>query len=144
MTSVVTDVTNLAVTQYQAVYPQIIARAVARRCVKKGLIYGTKQGTGIDGGSLSSLGMDLVGVAWEATEAADTRCWALLPDKIQVLRIELPAGEHDVALQPVYYGNQTGPVAARQRVEIRDGANTYLLGNFPDGQLVGKTLLRNP
>ena len=31
-------------------------------------------------------------MAWEASEAADTRCWGLLPDKIQVLRIELPAG----------------------------------------------------
>ena len=32
----------------------------------------------------------------ELPEAADTRCWGLLPDKIQVLRIELPAGRHRV------------------------------------------------
>jgi len=42
------------------------------------------------------LAVDLAGVAWEATESADTRCWGLLPDQIQVLRVELPAGRHEI------------------------------------------------
>ena len=44
----------------------------------------------------ANLGVDLLGVAWEASERADTRCWALLPDQIQVLRVELPAGQQRV------------------------------------------------
>ena len=43
---------------------------------------------------MTSVALDIAGIAWEATEAADTRCWGLLPEKIQVLRIELPAGRH--------------------------------------------------
>ena len=70
--------TDLAVKQYEAIYPQIVARAVARRIVKKGIVYGGKEMTGIEKGSLPGLAVDLAGVAWEATESADTRCWGLL------------------------------------------------------------------
>ena len=46
-----------------------------------------------EAGMLSGgLALDVAGVVWEATESADTRCWGLLPDKIQVMRLELPAG----------------------------------------------------
>ena len=93
-TETITDVTQLSIQQYEAIYPRIIARAVARRCLKKGLIYGGKEMTGMSKGSFTGLAVDLAGIAWEATENADTRSWGLLPDKIQVLRVELPAEEH--------------------------------------------------
>ena len=44
--------------------------------------------------------MTLGGIAWEASEAPDTRCWGLLPEKIQVLRIEAPVGRRTLKLQP--------------------------------------------
>src|SRR5688500_3440388 len=53
----------------------------------------TRRSSDLDKHSLAGLGFDALGVAWEATENADTRCWSLLPDKIQVVRLELPAGE---------------------------------------------------
>ena len=88
-TETITDVGRMAVQQYDAIYPRIIAEAVVRRVVKKGVIYGGKEATGVQKDSLDGPGCStLVGVAWEATEAADTRCWGLLPDKIQVLRLE--------------------------------------------------------
>ena len=48
--------------------------------------------------------LNAAGVVWEATESADTRCWGLLPEKIQVLRIELPAGQHQLSLQAFVFG----------------------------------------
>jgi hypothetical protein len=87
--------------------------------------------------------MDVAGVAWEAAEAADTRCWGLLPDAIQVLRIELPAGTHKVALLPT--GN-LGTSGKREEaaVTILNGRNTYLLANFPDNHLAGQILTNTP
>ncbi len=78
-----------------------------------------------------------------AAESADTRCWGLLPEKIQVLRIELPAGDHQVTLQP---STHYGPAGSEehQLVSIANGRNTYLLANFPDTRLVGKILTSQP
>lgn len=145
-TETITDVTQLAVQQYEAIYPQVIARAVARRCVKKGVVYGTKEMSGMSKGSLSSLAFDLAGAAWEATESADTRCWGLLPDKIQVLRLELPAGEHDLALRAVAAPGRatSGSPPVARRIRVADSRNTYVLANFPDQRLVGEILVSEP
>jgi len=137
----ITDVTQLAISQYDAIYPTVIARAVARRVLKNGVVYGGKEVAGIQKGSLSGLAIDLAGLAWQATETADTRCWGLLPDRIQVLRIELPAGEHDLALTPVSGGGVPLGRAATQRVEVADGRNAYVLASFPDNRLVGRVLV---
>lgn len=137
-TAVITDVSNLAVSQYDAVLPQIVARAVARRIVKKGVVYGAKEAADMAKGTPAGLALDLAGVAWEATESADTRCWGLLPDKIQVLRVELPEGEHEIRLAPVVAGNARSGVTTQ--VAIENGRNTYVLANFPNERLVGKVL----
>lgn len=142
-TSTVTDVTDLALRQYQAIYPRVVARAVARRCLKKGVVYGAKQVSDVTKGSAVGLAVDLAGVAWEATESADTRCWGLLPDKIQVLRVELPEGQHRVDLMPVSGHGSLGQVSSVQ-VPITDGRNTYLLANFPGPMLVGQVLVGGP
>lgn len=143
-TATVTDVTELAINQYSAIYPQVVARAVARRVLKKGVVYGTKEFTGISKGTPLNLAVDLLGVAWEATESADTRCWGLLPDKIQVLRIELPAGDHQVALRGLYRTGIASALTTTQSVRLVDGRNTYMLASFPSTQLVGQILVSQP
>jgi uncharacterized protein len=142
-TDTITDIGQMAVEQHQAIYPSIIARAVVRRVVKKGIVLGAKEALGANQNTLTSVAFDVAGIAWEATEAADTRCWGLLPDKIQVLRVELPAGQHQVALQPLSQYGQSG-APAQQTVTILDGRNTYLLANFPDARLVGKIVTNEP
>jgi hypothetical protein len=83
----------------------------------------------------------LAGIAWEATESADTRCWGLLPDKIQVLRVELPEGEHELLLTPISANSSAVGATVSQRVWVGDGRNTYALANFPTGSLVGQVLV---
>jgi hypothetical protein len=137
-TETLTDVGRLAMEQSEALLPQVLGRAIARRVVKKAAIYGAKEGLEQKKGSGLSLALDLAGVVWEATESADTRCWGLLPEKIQVLRLELPAGTHQVALQPVSrQGYPLGPVETTT-VQIDDGRNTYALASFPTGRLTGE------
>ncbi|MEX2173690.1 MAG: hypothetical protein WD872_04965 [Pirellulaceae bacterium] len=142
-TETITDVTDLAVRQYEAIFPQVVARAVARRIVKKGTVYGAKEISGIGKGSLPGLAFDLAGIAWEATESADTRCWGLLPDKIQVLRVELPAGTHEISLRPLLAGGAAG-IPTGQNVEIGNGRNTYLLATVPQNRVVGRVLVSQP
>ncbi|HND55331.1 MAG TPA: hypothetical protein PLV92_23115, partial [Pirellulaceae bacterium] len=89
----------------------------------------------------SSFAGDMAGVAWEATESADTRCWGLLPDKIQVLRIELPVGEHSISLIP-YNGGANTMSAVNQKVVIADARNTYMLATCPDSRFVGQIVVK--
>ncbi len=136
-TATITDVGQLATQQYDAIFPQVMARAVVRRVVKKGVIYGAKEVGGVENHSLVNLAADVGGVIWEASESADTRCWGLLPNQIQVMRIELPAGTHDIGLRS---SNGTIALGSEEHtsVEIHNGVNTYLLANFPGRQAVGK------
>ncbi len=97
LTEKITDVNTMALEQFEVNKPWIIARAAARRIIKKAGIYGIKEAAGTNSSGAEIL-LDLAGVLWEASEEADTRCWNLLPGSIQVARLELPAGEHDLNL----------------------------------------------
>lgn len=138
-TETITDIGRLAVQQYESVRDEVLARAVVRRVVKKSVVYAGKDAFLETENPFVNLAVDLGGVAWEATETADTRSWGLLPDKIQVCRIELPKGQHRVSLRPHDESAPMGP-SETTTVEIEDGRNTYLLANFPDSHLVGRIL----
>ena len=140
LTETITDVGDLAAQQYDAIFPHLMARTIVRRCVKKGSLYAVKEFTHIDN-PLEELAIDAVGVAWEATENADTRCWGLLPNKIQVRRIELPAGKHQLALTPARASGQPLGSSQQTTLEIFDGRNTYVLANFPGERMVGQILV---
>lgn len=138
-TATILDIGDMAERQHRANFPHILGRAIARRVVKKSAIYAVKEFTDTQKGSLVSIGADVAGVVWEATESADTRCWGLLPDQVQVLRVELPEGKHQLELVPILQGNGRGRWE-RQQVNIVRGRNTYVLGYFPKDHLVGHLL----
>jgi len=142
LTQTVTDVGKLATAQFESERQNIIARAIVRRVLKKAAVYATKDALAVDDG-LTNLAFDAAGVVWEATEKADTRCWGLLPQTIQVVRIELPAGTHQLSLRPVRRGQPIGAAHATQ-VDVIDGRNTYVLASFPMQNLVGNILTSQP
>jgi uncharacterized protein len=142
MTQTLTDVGRMAVDQYAAIFPSVMARAVVRRVTKKTAIYGLKEATDVEN-PIAELALDAVGSAWEATESADTRCWGLLPDKIQVLRLELPAGEHRIELAPVA-GKRAIGSGVKHTLIVEDGRNTYLMANFPSSKMIGQVVVSNP
>jgi hypothetical protein len=130
----------MAVSQCEANTPHVVARALVRRAVKEASVHAAKQTAGIREGSWEAAALEVAGLAWQFTENADTRCWGLLPDRIQVLRLELPAGQHEIAFQPLDYRGQTiGPIAT-QTVFVPDGRNAYVLVNYPGPQPVGQIL----
>jgi uncharacterized protein len=131
------DIQWLAETTYRSQRDQVVARAVARRVIKKATVVTAKNSIGAN--DLAGFGMDLAGVAWEATEAADTRCWGLLPRDIQVLRVEVPAGDRRLQLAPML-GNYFHGSPRAIDVYVDDGRNTYVLCWFPDSHLPGRVL----
>jgi uncharacterized protein len=137
----ITDLEHIAQQTHDAHLPKIMAKTVARRIVKKGTIYAAK--STMNANNLSSIALDVAGVAWEATESADTRCWGLLPREIQLARLELPIGNHQLALEPITSGR---PTAAKTvcTVNVQNGRNTFVLGYWPDRQPIGQLLVRTP
>lgn len=135
----ITDLHQLAHQSMDANMSRTIARAVARRVIKKGAVYAAKDKIGSQN-EITSLLFDAAGVAWEATESADTRCWGLLPREIQIARIELPAGTHTLHLEPIA-GARPVAAGATCAVTVSDGKNSYVLGYWPGLEHVGQILV---
>ena len=78
-------------------------------------------------------GLDLLlnvgGIAWEALEKADTRHLSLLPERIEVLQVELPAGRHEIGLGTADTTNpkHNQPANITVSVDIDNARNTFLL-----------------
>ncbi len=129
-----TDVGELARRQLEVEMPWTIARAVARRVTKESAIASARNGLGI-GGTAGNVLQFAAATAWSATENADTRCWGLLPREIQVLRAELPIGEHTIELAPVDGGGVPIGSPKEVSVSIEDGRNRYLVVTAPDAAI---------
>ena len=139
LTETITDVGQLAVTHNELARNKTIARAVVRRLVKKGAIYEAKDEL-VENSSWAGIAFDAAEFVWEASEQADTRCWGLLPGTIQVARIELPQGIHELALAPARDNIIVGDRETTS-VRVENGRNTYVLAYFPDRQLVGEIVV---
>lgn len=141
-TQTICDVGELAVRQHEVVLPHIVARAVVRRVAKKGVAYGVQDHFNTSDPFIT-LGILAAGVAWEFSESADTRCWGLLPNQIQVQRLELPIGNHRLSLTPIQGRLPLGPPESCE-IAVADGRNTYVLACFPDRRIAGKLQITKP
>ncbi|MGI9473669.1 MAG: hypothetical protein ACR2NZ_19155 [Rubripirellula sp.] len=133
-TQTLTDVGELAVNQVQAEMPWTIARAVVRRATKETTVASVGDTLGLDG-TAGSLFHFAASTAWSGVEHADTRCWGLLPREIQVMRTELPAGQHEINLQPMNFDGELLSAGHSQSVNVVDGQNQYLIVIAPDQAL---------
>jgi len=153
-TETLTDIGRMAEEQFEAIQPQIVAKAVIRRTLKKGILYGSKEM--LDVNPWVGLVMDAGAMVVQSLETADTRSWNLLPAEIQVTRLEVPAGEHRLTLQPlsrVYSLSHRGYIVSDSSVRtgsvqsktivVEPGRNTYVLANFPGDELAGKIVVSN-
>ena len=152
-TETLTDIGRMAEEQFEVVMPQVIARAVVRRALKKGILYGSKEALDVD--PWVGLAMDVGAMVLQSLETADTRSWNLLPAEIQVARLEVPAGEHRLTLQQMrrvfsmaHRGYIVSDASTRtdnewsQMIVVEPGRNTYILANFPGDELVGNIVVR--
>ena len=56
---------------------------------------------------------------------ADTRCWNSLPNEVQLLRLELPPGTHEVEIRPSAGWRVAGPVTQTVTVPLQGDALVY-------------------
>jgi hypothetical protein len=151
-TNTLTNVTESAVQQYDSSREWILARALTRRMIKKAVTT-TAKGLGREIAAdaeapgwahwLIEAGGAAANTLWSFTERADTRHWELLPETIQVFRVELPAGEHEILLTPRLTGKGAGRAGSR-KLAILPGQNTYVLGIFSSPSAAPALLASQP
>lgn len=139
-TAMLTDVEAAAKTEFDAMRPYVMGRALVRRLLKVAVVEGGKRAVAHNredktredhmGTDAIQIGLDILGNLWAATEGADLRCWSLLPASIQVLRLELPEGVHDLAIRPLRGGQPTGEERS-VRLQVVAGYNTYVSALVP-------------
>lgn len=117
----VEDIDALARYSLQQAMPAIMARATARAVVK----YNTQH----NAQEKSSLAGLLMTVTNLVTERADTRSWTTLPQEIQLQRISLPVGEHQVKIKMV---NSTGQVVDEidEVVNIKPKQSSFVIKHW--------------
>ena len=118
------DVNQVVAAQLKANMPWILARAVIRRSIKLGAAVVTERAVRKEtkSGAAGFFAGLLVNLVSTAGERAETRCWSTLPAEIQVARLELSAGQHEIELGD----------GSRGVVRIRPGRNSWLLVVQPD------------
>ncbi len=126
---VVEDVNDIAEKSFNDRLPAIIARAVARLVVKNIAAKEVKKNSAQLGafGILADIAVD-IGTA--VSERADTRTWSLLPGNINMARLSLPAGIHN--LTATYYGAHGSIIATREYrdIEVKPGRKTFVSDYF--------------
>ncbi len=116
----VEDIDALARYSLNQKMPGIMARATARAVVK----YNTQQSQ--QDGSFAGL---LLTVTNLVTERADTRSWTTLPQAIQLQRIRLPVGEHQMDIQ---MKNSAGKIVdvMRESVIIKSKRSSFVIKHW--------------
>ena len=114
-------------------YPSIVARAIARAIIKYSAAEAArelgkekdKDGKRKEGVLSDVLGL-IVNAAGAASEAADTRSWETLPDKIYVADFQLPPGSHDI--RAVFEDGFGQPILRHdfETVDVKPGEVVFL------------------
>lgn len=79
--------------------PWAIARAVARAGAKLAITRAIEEEAGEENETVGRILGAVANVGAALLERADTRSWALVPDRVEILRVDLPPGEHALALR---------------------------------------------
>jgi hypothetical protein len=103
--------------------PAIIARTVARVSIKNKVVDKTRNDS-----PLLSFALN---IATFLTEQADTRAWNTLPQQILIMRLNLPAGSHDLKLR-LSGSSLPGTMQSWQQVNINKGESRLFSYHWPD------------
>lgn len=116
------DVDALARYSLQEAMPGIMARATARAVVK----YNAQHSVQEKNGSVAGLLMTITNLV---TERADTRSWTTLPQEIQLKRILLPVGEHQVKIHMLNFAGKVVDVID-QKVIIKPKQSSFVIKHW--------------
>ncbi|HEX2091774.1 MAG TPA: hypothetical protein VHG28_05195 [Longimicrobiaceae bacterium] len=98
--STVEDLSSRVVRDFERRRPMVITRAVGRGVLKYLAAREVERRAEKKGGEAAGFfAARLMNLAGNLLERADTRSWALLPDRISLARVVLPPGEHRVRIE---------------------------------------------
>jgi hypothetical protein len=103
---------SLASKQLQEQLPALVTRQALRVVAKEQL----RSSMSKEGGDVGNI---LAGLYNLASEHADTRSWLTLPDGVQILRLSLPAGQHNLSLE---YGIKRDDI----KIEVKSNRITMI------------------
>ncbi|WP_340677993.1 hypothetical protein [Paraglaciecola sp.] len=103
---------SLASKQLQEQLPALVTRQAIRLVAKEQL----RSSMSKEGGDVGNI---LAGLYNLASEHADTRSWLTLPDGVQILRLSLPAGQHNLSLN---YGIKRNDI----KIEVKPNRITLI------------------
>jgi hypothetical protein len=114
---------NQARTALNNEMPSIIARTIARVSIKNTAVDETK-----DNLPLLSLALNIAAIL---TEQADTRAWNTLPQQVLIMRLSLPAGNHDLKLN-LLGSSLPDNIQTWKQVNMTKGESRFFSYHSPD------------
>ena len=128
-TFILTDLEAIAIRNLDDRMPTLALKQVLRSAIKGTMVKTAKN----EGGWAAELAAILYNVI---TEQADLRCWQTLPQNIQVARIPLRSGRHDMVF--ALHGKTGGRVQERDFVlDVRPGETIFVSARTGPWDLIG-------
>jgi hypothetical protein len=129
------DLSAAVVRRWEAQRAAALTRMVARGLARFVLTRQAEKTAEKENEALGFVVGRLANAAGNALERADTRSWSLLPDRIAVARLTLPAGEHRVSVEVL--GADGAGVATLDlgTVTVADGETVLLNGRVWGGEM---------
>lgn len=114
------DIENTAIQELSERRAALIAKKMGGIVAKQAAAYGIEKATkSPELGTLTALLLHL-------TDQADLRSWSFLPAKLQLARISLPAGRHEIILDRVVGDGQSTEWKTFEKIEVKPERITFL------------------
>lgn len=92
------DVSGAVIQDFNRKAPGILVKSIARAAVKYTVVKAIDDGASEKDETLGDIAGIVGNVFAALTERADTRSWTLLPARLQIVRLDLPPGRHEVKI----------------------------------------------
>lgn len=120
------DIEQTAIHELEERAAGMIAKKVAGIVVKQTAAYGVEKAT-----KSPELGA-LTAILLHLTDQADLRSWTFLPARLQIARLAIPSGRHDIRVDMVSgMGAVTPAVKVWKQVEVKAGRTVFLHYRIP-------------
>lgn len=120
------DLAAAARRDFEAERVEMLARTVTRAAAKLALTTSARAAVEKKDEAAGHLVGILTNIGTMLTERADTRCWHLLPASISLVRLRLPAGTHELAVEVDRARGERGRSESLGPVVVRPGETTFV------------------
>jgi hypothetical protein len=117
------DLSGAVVGDFSRQAPEMLVKSVARAAVKYAIVQAIEDGARKEDETLGDVAAVVGNVFAALTERADTRSWTMLPAQIQIVRLQLPPGRHEVRVAAE--GRKRGTLDLGE-LEVRPGRVTVV------------------